>query len=279
MSIVAALSTIVDSVPVPYGADVSRCGFFVCVPDFWARLAWLGLEPADIHFTSSKSTSRQRHKTLHAVETRVIQKGKQFAYSLSSWHKSCRSLYSVTLDAMKRHLLSFFFHSVFLVLLPSTSALSTGAASCGAQAGMAAVSGSHVVPAAVSGELEAVGFELQLNGYKISPGKILTMVDPNVSYKVGVTGGSSFRGVLIRIEASDEFYFTADANTQEATVCTGENVAGITHTNNELKTTATGDFVALQDQDIAVSNFLGKTRSKTYVRTQHYPSCFTYRSM
>jgi hypothetical protein len=124
-----------------------------------------------------------------------------------------------------------------LLAAPIATAFSTGAGGCAG--GTAAVGSLHLTRSVVkTGPLSDVGLVVTLGGVPIEQAKPIPVgVDT-----VLAVSGTEFKGVLFRMSAGNVDVtnnLVPGTNTQVAAVCTAP-VKGVTHTNHDLKSTATG---------------------------------------
>ncbi|GKY90714.1 hypothetical protein MPSEU_000044800 [Mayamaea pseudoterrestris] len=123
------------------------------------------------------------------------------------------------------------------------TAFPTGAGGC--SGGGAAVQGEHLDGSKdlTSGSLEEAGFQVLLDGTQLSESDDFVIeVGKDAVLTLVATGGTPFKGVLMRVEASDvdvqdTAALTPSDNVQNAGVCAAP-VGGVTHFNNDEKTSA-----------------------------------------
>ena len=130
---------------------------------------------------------------------------------------------------------------LLISLFHSVAAFPTGAGGCGG--GGAAVGGTHLdgSKTLTSGSLAEAGFSLLLDGSALENNFVLDLDSDSILTLVA-TGGTPFKGVLMRVEATDvdvqdTAALTPDDNVQAAGVCEAP-VGGVTHSNSDDKTTA-----------------------------------------
>jgi len=121
----------------------------------------------------------------------------------------------------------------------------------GCQGGRAAVNGAHLNPAKEieTGSLDSVGLEVAINGIALEADSIFT-ITPGVDHVISLTATDSdtpFRGFLLRLGWPEQldreplWSLTPGINAQIAAVCF-LRAAGVTHTGNFLKDSASGTF-------------------------------------
>jgi hypothetical protein len=155
-----------------------------------------------------------------------------------------------------------------LIALPSVHAFPFGAGSCSggqAAAGPAHHPGTGYNVTVTTGTLDKGGFVVTLDSTVLSIGTPATFISgaPHILTIKG-TGNSTFRGFLFRLSGgltgfttaftsygqfsyigtglTDLAPLTGDTNASYAILCLNDFVAGVTHTNGNLKTTASANM-------------------------------------
>lgn len=117
----------------------------------------------------------------------------------------------------------------------------TGAGSC--IGGAAAVGGQHLQPGAIAASFVDRGIGIAIGGTPVTPGQNLGLISGDELEVVITASTNLFRGALIRLEPGQGQSvlggLTPGTNAAVATICQAP-VVGITHFNNETKTTFTG---------------------------------------
>lgn len=134
----------------------------------------------------------------------------------------------------------------FTLLLANSSAAPTGAGGCGGDG--PAVGGPHLDENAITGSLEDFGLRISVNSDELESSGTIS-VPANSENMISLfaeapEAGSEYRGFLFRLSHPDgvstldllDIPESSADEAQVAAVCTDIDVAGITHVNNEPKT-------------------------------------------